>query len=1285
MAYGEKKLEGGHASAHPVAGSIPIHVAPSTSGKEINRLREELISTACWKLDDCRFAFDSSFVLPTSKPEFAELAVLRTVFPGSPLSLFGHADPVGDDTYNKALSGRRVRAIYAILIRDVAMWEHNFTSSDGTNDLWGLAQSQTMLRALGFDPGNEAGSATAQSTQAVKDFQTKNGLTPDGDPGKNTRAALIPQYFAFLSSLVLTKDDFLARGADPGGKGDYQGCSEFNPLMMFSAAENAQLSQDANKEERNRQNSVNRRVLALLFRPGTVVPPEKWPCPRSNEGPGACLKRFWSDAAARRSFQGNRREFVATKDTFACRFYQRIAETSPCEGVPLPRLKADPLIFVSSIPIAPVPVSVPAVGAQAAPAADTTPDPVLGPGKLTVVVKREGLVYKKAALKLTTDIPFDGTGLFTRSDKNIDFFRKGSATALKFDGKDNSFTGPELAPPGGVELEAVAVTASGSVDEITLTLALSGGTVAAGPNSTTKATAVEIKLDICEPRIDAATAPVILPTLPPNAAAPAAGAAKDKFFLGRPLPLQTDPKIDERAMLIVQPVKPAGFAGKLILKTEDDKLALFSDEEFKAGEAAQVLPLEIDIGGIPADGQKFFVEGRKAAAAARDSSVILGLKDVTDIADQVKVTVCHTEVCSDKKPADLKLSAQVPEKPARVTKSTFVPAPLIMGKDFDVQMRPFIEIAKPSAFEWKTASDKIKLKDAAKEVLQCHGEKLSAAQDDVLLELFLTTDIGKLKKRHKLTVVTVTMNPVSTGSNLKHSDDINVIVNPAGCVILTGGDEADAKQVPKFEIAKIVPDLAWTDDDDRIAWWIVGGEAAGAEKFSGKADFRNTESSKRGLKIQVFGTNQGDVLIQPYSGGFGYGMVRTHVIPLFKMKYRVNRIFTTVQAAAPKVLAFAGAPEQLPQDPFPGNGAIPPQPAVPALPKVEPRPEIPAKLKRDAHAPTSSHEDAKKHIAVANIYLRQAGLMMIPDNSAEVARPARAARAELPFVAKQLKVDPQVATPQVGAVAPQAEVKARAEIPEMQLEPEVKVSVVNDKVGVSTLDDKIIEIKQHSPGHFDVEVDDQDLVFNATDPNSESAIRINCRNEVVSLAYIESGPAGTLANALLCPMNHAPHPRADPPTNGVAASSTFSDKGTPSSSLKPKTGIPPDVPVDQVDMTVLGVLGVVWEGGSPAVRDTNLLWGAVVPNVNIDTSPSTPPPIDADRIILAYGNTLAHELCHVWGLGHRGPATASVPDGLAVPPDENLMHGNNPPPVAENLDIIQVKALRFSEVMFRTP
>ncbi|MFN0103817.1 MAG: peptidoglycan-binding protein [Bryobacteraceae bacterium] len=335
MGYGDKKTEGGHAAAYPDYEVLPIHAAPS-HGKEKTTLREELLPVGCWKLEDLRFIFDSSMVLPEAKPEFEELATLKSALPGSPLTIFGHADPVGDDVYNKVLSGRRARAVYAVITRNTDIWESLYTNSEGTGDDWKLNHLQIMLRALGFDPGNTSGSVTAQSTNAVKDFQRSKDLDDDGDPGKDTRKELFKAYMDFLCPVTLAKTDFLGRGEDAGGKADYQGCSEFNPQMMFSAEENTRFSNAADKTERNAENSINRRVMALLFRPGIKIDTNRWPCPRASEGTAGCVKRLWFDAPTRRQFQAKRRTNIVDRDTFACRFYDRMVGTSPCEGPVVP-------------------------------------------------------------------------------------------------------------------------------------------------------------------------------------------------------------------------------------------------------------------------------------------------------------------------------------------------------------------------------------------------------------------------------------------------------------------------------------------------------------------------------------------------------------------------------------------------------------------------------------------------------------------------------------------------------------------------------------------------------------------------------------------------------------------------------------------------------------------------------------------------------------------------------------------------------------------------------------
>lgn len=1226
----------------------------------VDHMAERVIDTHI--LQDITFALDKSFVRTQEcaplKEMFQRIQAWQEDYPDAKMAVFGHTDALGDEPYNKTLSEKRAKAIHALLIKEPKTWLALYDE-----EKWGLASTQEYLKHLGHDPGAIDGQDGPKTQAAVKGFQESKGLAATGKADAGTREAL---YAAFMESCEGFKVEDKKFDSIDGGP--FMGCSEYNLVKQ---------TQGASEE--------NRRVAVFLLKSNKNFP-INYPCKKKDIGP--CKQQV--------ARKGERR----TKG-FGCFFYDKLVDESAILPVPVPKGKAAPLILVDAVAAAPSPAAeeaeagpAEAPAAEAAPAdapagaaappeaapkdkaapgaaGDAVPDPVLGPANLVALVAHPGIGAAAVAVKLKTDIAYDGTGLFTRSDANIDFFRKGSATALKFDGADNKFTGAQLT--AGVDLEARGVKASAKAEEITLTLTLNGGKVKPGPPAKTRATSVEVTLDICEPRVDAATPPVKLPTLAPKAPAPAPAAATDKVFLGRPLPLQSAPKkIEERAMLIVQKVKPADFKGTLVLNVENDKLALFADEETKAGEAPSPLPIEIGIAGIPADGKKFFVEGAKVSAAARDTGVTLAIKGMAAVADKAKITVCHAEICSNKKPADLKVVAQAPEKPARVTKSTFVPAPLIMGLKYDIEMRPFIEIAKPKAFKWKSVSDKLKLKNDALEVVGCHGEKLSAALDDALLELTLTTDIGKLKKRHKLTVITAEMNPVTTGTNLKHTDPINQIVNPSGCVILAAGAAAD--QVPIYQITKILPDLAWTDDDTRLAWWVIGGEAKANEKYDGKADFLNTDAGKYGKKIQVFGTQLGDVLIQPYSGGYGFGMFRAHAAPIKQVKFRINRIITTAQAARPAIPAL---PLQAAQPPFPGGMGIGPQPAVPAAPAIAARPALVA---RAARAPTASHAEAQLHMKVVNIYLRQAGIEMVPDTSAEMAQAPKAAQPALPATPATPAQAAQVATPLLPGVPPMPAVPARPAVPALPAVPAQAAQAANTKVGQAGLDPFVEKVTQVAPGFFDVEVNETTLTFGASNPRSLDAIRINARNEVVVLAYIHSQAApGALATALLCPWNHAPLARANPPRAYTVAGYTLSDKSTPSSSLIPKTGIPDDVPVGTVKMNVL-FADVGWQNASPPTRDIDLLWGVIVPTRTIDGSVAGATP---DKVRLAYGNTLAHELGHVFGLGHRGGG--GVPDGLMIPANENLMHPNNPPPQAENIDIIQVKAMRFSEALFRTP
>ena len=339
--------EGGIGASHAEVEDFRPLVGPSTGG-EFNTIKAALVPVACFRVDDIRFQFDSSFIQPGIEAELKHLAELlkkhppasiaKTATPpetvGCPLSIFGHADPVGDDEYNKQLSGRRAMAVYGLLTRDVELWDELFKNPIG-NDKWGKESIQTMVIET-----------TVPKPTAEPDV---SGI--ENNPGQ--RKALYLSYMDKLceqvdetgkpkqdkadkpETLKLEKTDFLAQGQDKGGKGDYQGCGEFNPILLFSQEEEKAFQQDKDKTKRNEANAPNRRVMVLIFRKGTKVDPNRWPCPRAKEGTAGCKKRFWSDGEKRRTtkLSDKQRKFEETKDTFACRFYQRLLVHSPCDAL----------------------------------------------------------------------------------------------------------------------------------------------------------------------------------------------------------------------------------------------------------------------------------------------------------------------------------------------------------------------------------------------------------------------------------------------------------------------------------------------------------------------------------------------------------------------------------------------------------------------------------------------------------------------------------------------------------------------------------------------------------------------------------------------------------------------------------------------------------------------------------------------------------------------------------------------------------------------------------------
>jgi hypothetical protein len=332
----------GIAAAHPFTIDFPHRVATAQPGdRRRNTIKDLLLVIGCCTVPDGHFDFDSSFVRPDAQAAMIKLAALRDALtdpplagspPGAagtppPLSIFGHADPVGTDAYNSTLSRRRASAIYGMLIRDAAIWERLINTPSG-GDVWGKSQFQTM-----------------------QDFVAERTGEQIGRPGVVTGAERRRLILAYMDAVCVRRnpdqsespfslkrdEDFLARGAGTNAKGDVQGCSRFNPTLVISDARMALLERQNDKHaSRNAANEINRRVIAFLFKPGSQVDPARWPCPHVQDERAVerCRDRFWSDATARRKADPVAdRLFHKDRRTFACRWYHGIAQNSPCEGV----------------------------------------------------------------------------------------------------------------------------------------------------------------------------------------------------------------------------------------------------------------------------------------------------------------------------------------------------------------------------------------------------------------------------------------------------------------------------------------------------------------------------------------------------------------------------------------------------------------------------------------------------------------------------------------------------------------------------------------------------------------------------------------------------------------------------------------------------------------------------------------------------------------------------------------------------------------------------------------
>jgi len=164
---------------------------------------------------------------------FAKLFGDEAVEQTGVFQVFGHGDSDSDDATSKALSDRRAEIFSALLVGDVDKF-----AAAASEEHWGLAEHQAMLRVLQCDPGPIDGQDGALTQAAVRDFQAdyvhgffhaesetdprNPKLAIDGSLGPQTTEALLEAFTTACSPRI--EEDRL-HPTHPSA-----GCASFNRI-----------------------------------------------------------------------------------------------------------------------------------------------------------------------------------------------------------------------------------------------------------------------------------------------------------------------------------------------------------------------------------------------------------------------------------------------------------------------------------------------------------------------------------------------------------------------------------------------------------------------------------------------------------------------------------------------------------------------------------------------------------------------------------------------------------------------------------------------------------------------------------------------------------------------------------------------------------------------------------------------------------------------------------------------------------------------------------------------
>lgn len=230
-----------------VAGGVDVQVGTRTQVELEPRIyRGRLIGA--------HFDTDKTFMRPEALNGIRLLVRFYQEHQAPNVVVSGHADTVGDASYNVCLSKERARAVAAYLVDDVSVWL-GFYHGSRCSQTWGATEDRYMLSTLTDGSGQPFYQPSDGNTNvpAMQRYQrARSQARTDGVPDDATRRALIGDYMGLDGTSL-----------PPGTHVESHGCGENHPRDDLG---------------NNRDDLENRRVEIFLFE-DAIDPPVPAACP----------------------------------------------------------------------------------------------------------------------------------------------------------------------------------------------------------------------------------------------------------------------------------------------------------------------------------------------------------------------------------------------------------------------------------------------------------------------------------------------------------------------------------------------------------------------------------------------------------------------------------------------------------------------------------------------------------------------------------------------------------------------------------------------------------------------------------------------------------------------------------------------------------------------------------------------------------------------------------------------------------------------------------------------